>query len=142
MSQPNSEVRGITVTIAVSDLDSAVALYRDAFGLPEPRRDTSEADRVEVAMFEFGDSQLHLVAATDDESIIAKEIAEKGEGIHHFGLVVRSVDDAFAALTEKGVRTLGDAGRAGAFGNVVGFLHPKSMRGVLVELIQPPQQSG
>jgi methylmalonyl-CoA/ethylmalonyl-CoA epimerase len=142
MSQPNSGVTGITVTIAVSDLDAAVALYRDAFDLPEPRRDTSETDHVEVALFQFGDSQLHLVAATDDESLIAKEIAEKGEGLHHFGVVVRSVDDTFTALAEKGVRTLGDAGRPGAFGNTVGFVHPKSMRGALVELIQPPAESG
>ena len=134
-----TEIRGISVTIAVSDLDSAVELYRRAFGLPEPRRDVSEADRVEVALFAFGDSQLHLIAGTDPESMIAKEVADKGEGIHHFGFVVESVDDALASLAANEIRTLGDAGRAGAFGNVTGFVHPRSTRGVLVELIQPPQ---
>jgi methylmalonyl-CoA/ethylmalonyl-CoA epimerase len=133
-----SDIRGITVTIAVSDLDAAVELYRRAFGLPEPRRDTSEADQVEVALFELGDSQLHLVAGTDDESLIAKGIAEKGEGIHHIGFVVDSVDDSLASLTAKDIRTLGETGRTGAFGNLVGFVHPRATRGVLIELIQPP----
>lgn len=132
-----TEARGITVTIAVTDLDAAVELYRDAFGLAEPQRDVSEADGVAVAMFPFGDSQLHLIAGTSDESLIAKEVAEKGEGIHHAGFVVGSVDEALASLSAKGIRTLGDSGRPGAYGNTIGFVHPKATRGVLVELIQP-----
>lgn len=131
------DVRGITVTIAVSDLDAAVEQYRNAFGLPEPRRDISEADGVAVAMFEFGTSQLHLIAGTTEDSMIAQHVAEKGEGIHHAGFVVRSVDETLASLSDKGVRALGDAGRPGAYGNTVAFVHPKSTHGVLVELVQP-----
>lgn len=134
-----SDIRGISVTIAVSDLESAVELYRRAFGLAEPRRDTSEADRVEVAVFDFGHSQLHLIAGTDDESMIAKEVAEKGEGIHHFGFVVDSVDETLGSLAANDIRTLGDAGRPGAFGNSIGFVHPRATRGVLIELIEPPK---
>lgn len=135
-----SDIRGITVTITVSDLDSAVELYRRAFGLPEPRRDVSQADAVEVAMFEFGDSQLHLIAGTDDDSMIAKEVAEKGEGLHHIGFVIDDVDATLASLTANDIRTLGDKGRAGAFGNTIGFVHPRAARGVLVELIQPSNE--
>lgn len=131
-----SDIRGITVTIAVSDLDSAVELYRRAFDLPEPHRDVSKADHVEVAMFDFGGSQLHLIAGTDDDSMIAKEVAEKGEGIHHLGFVVGDVDSTLASLVANDIRTLGEKGRAGAFGNTVGFVHPRSTRGVLIELIQ------
>lgn len=131
------DIRGITVTIAVSDLDAAVELYRNAFGLPEPRRDVSEADGVAVATFDFGASQLHVIAGTSEDSMIAKEVAAKGEGIHHAGFVVRSADAALAALSEKGLRTLGDTGRAGAYGNRVGFVHPKSTHGVLIELVEP-----
>ncbi|HVW88057.1 MAG TPA: VOC family protein [Gaiellaceae bacterium] len=133
-----NDIHGITITIAVSDLDAAVDRYRSAFGLPEPRRDVSEADGVAVAMFEFGASQLHLIAGTSDDSMIAKEVAEKGEGIHHAGFVVGSVDDTLASLSAQGVRTLGDTGRPGAYGNTVAFVHPKSTHGVLVELVQPP----
>jgi methylmalonyl-CoA epimerase len=131
------DVRGITITIAVSDLDAAVEHYRDAFGLPEPRRDVSEADGVAVAMFEFGTSQLHLIAGTDADSMIATHVAEKGEGIHHAGVVVGSVDETITSLSEKGLRTLGEGGRPGAFGNTVAFVHPKSTHGVLLELIEP-----
>jgi methylmalonyl-CoA epimerase len=132
-----SDIQGISVTIAVSDLDAAVEQYQRAFGLPDPRRDVSETDRVAVAMFTFGGSQLHLIAGTDDESMIAKEVAEKGEGIHHFGFVVDSVDDLLTALAERDVRTLGERGRPGAFGNSIGFVHPRAAHGALVELIQP-----
>ena len=137
MADRSSEVRGVTVTIAVSDLDAAVDLYRRAFGLGEPRRDVSETDKVAVAMFPFGDSQLHLIAPTDDDSIVAKDIAQRGEGLHHFGLVVDSVDAALGQLKSQEIRTLGDAGRPGAFGNQIGFVHPKAMNGALVELIEP-----
>jgi methylmalonyl-CoA epimerase len=130
-------IQGISVTIAVSDLDTAVEDYRRAFGLPEPRRDVSQTDQVAVAMFTFGGSQLHLIAGTDAGSMIAKEVAEKGEGIHHFGFVVDSVEELLAQLAERDVRTLGDRGRPGAFGNTIGFVHPRAAHGALVELSQP-----
>ncbi len=136
-----SDLHGISVTIAVSDLDAAVEQYRRAFGLPEPRRDVSETDQVAVAMFTFGESQLHLIAGTDEGSMIAKEVEAKGEGIHHFGFVVDSVDELIEELAAKDIRTLGDRGRPGAFGNLIGFVHPRAAHGALVELIQPPQEA-
>ena len=132
-------VTGVSVAVAVENLSGAVARYREAFGLAEPSYAQSEADGVEVAVFALGGSQLQLVAATSEESVIAKDLAARGSGLHHFGFIVRSVDDTLSHLIAHGFRTLGETARPGAGGNLVGFVHPATTLGAIVELVEPPQ---
>jgi methylmalonyl-CoA/ethylmalonyl-CoA epimerase len=127
---------GLSVVMVVADLDPAVAHFRSAFGLAEPAYADSAVDKVRVAMFDLGGSQLHLVAPTADDSPMADHIAKRGEGFHHIGLFVDSVDDVLAGLRAAGLRTLGDTARPGAGGNLVGFVHPKSTYNTIVEVIQ------
>ena len=77
-------------------------------------------------MFDLGGSWLQLVAATSDESIIAKDLAARGPGLHHFGLVVESVDDALAHIAAQGLRTIDERGRPGAGDLVVGVRPSKN----------------
>jgi methylmalonyl-CoA epimerase len=135
---PAAAVDGIAVAFAVSDLDEAVRHFRSAFGLAEPTYARSDADKVMVAIFSFGASQLQLVCATGEESVIAQHIARHGEGIHHLGLVVSSVDIMLRQLRDQGIRTLGEEGRPGAGDLRVGFVHPKATYGTVVELIEVP----
>jgi methylmalonyl-CoA/ethylmalonyl-CoA epimerase len=132
-------VDGISVALAVSDLDEAVRHFRAAFGLAEPAYATSETDKVAVAIFNFGASQLQLVCATGEESLIAQHIARNGEGLHHFGFIVSDVDGMLGRLRDQGIRTLSEEGRPGAGDLRVGFVHPKAAYGTVVELIEIQQ---
>jgi methylmalonyl-CoA/ethylmalonyl-CoA epimerase len=51
------------------------------------------------------------------------------------------VDAELKAMEEKGVRLIDKEGREGAAGQI-GFLHPKSVNGVLVELVQVREGGG
>lgn len=124
------------VAILVKDLDAAVALYRDVYGLHLDEIEEVPTEKVRVAIFGHGLGRIELVCPTDPESPLAKRIAEKGEGLHHVCLSVPDIGQAMAALKARGAPLLDETPRPGAGGSKVAFVHPKGSRGVLVELKQ------
>ena len=67
--------------IAVTDLDAAAAFYRDVLGVPS--RGPEEADGARILHFEFGGTDVELLAPLTSDSPIAKFLAKRGPGIHH-----------------------------------------------------------
>ena len=124
------------VAILVSDLDAAVKLYRDVYGLELAEIEEVPTEKVRVAIFGHGAGRIELVCPTDPESSLAKRIKEKGEGLHHVCLAVPDIEKAMGALRARGAPLLDEAPRPGAGGSRVAFVHPKGSRGVLVELKQ------
>ncbi len=61
---------------------------------------------------------------------------KKGEGIHHMAYKVKDVDRSLGELQKKGVQLIDKKSRKVRENERVGFLHPKSTNGVLIELIQ------
>jgi methylmalonyl-CoA/ethylmalonyl-CoA epimerase len=124
------------VGIAVSDLQSALAFYRDALGLEvEPPEEVS-SQRVRAHFLPVGEARLELLEATAPDSPIAKFVEKRGAGLHHVALRVDDIRAALAALKARGVRLIDEEPRPGAHHSLVAFLHPSSTHGVLVELKQ------
>ena len=126
------------VAVAVADLDAAVALYRDVWGLEVEHRERVEDQGVEEAMVRIGDSYIQLLGATGPDTTVGKFLERRGEGLHH---IAYEVDDLVASLAElkaQGVPLIDEAPRKGGRGHMVAFVHPKGNRGLLVELIQKP----
>jgi len=95
------------------------------------------SQKVTEARFAIGGgTEINLVAPADPSSTIAGFIEKRGEGLHHVALEVDDVDAALGAMEAQGVRLIDRSGREGAAGQI-GFLHPKSVNGVLVELVEP-----
>ncbi len=124
------------VAVLVSDLDAAVKLYRDVYGLHLDEIEEIPAEKVRVAIFGHGLGRIELVCPTDPKSALAKRIQEKGEGLHHICLSVPDIEKAMATLAAHGAPLLDEKPRPGAGGSKVAFVHPKGSRGVLVELKQ------
>lgn len=122
------------VAILVSDLDAAVALYRDAYGLELSSVEEVPTEQVRVAIFGRGAGRIELVAPTGPDSPMAKALARRGEGLHHVCLEVQDLATSMAALRAAGAPLLDDIPRPGAGGANIAFVHPKGSRGVLVEL--------
>jgi methylmalonyl-CoA/ethylmalonyl-CoA epimerase len=123
--------------LAVSDLEAAIALYRDVFGLELERRWVAEADHMEAASFRVGDVHLELMQPLDEASPVGRFIARRGEGIHHVAYEVDDVAEALRAAEAAGMETIDRAPRSGGGGRtLVGFLHPRAAYGVLTELEQ------
>ena len=126
------------VAVAVADLDAAVALYRDVWGLEVEGRERVEDQGVEEAMVKIGDSYIQLLGATGPDTTVGKFLERRGEGLHHIAYEVDDLVGALAELRSQGVRLIDEAPRKGGRGHMVAFVHPKGNRGLLVELIQKP----
>ncbi len=124
------------MAIAVNDLDDALEFYNRVFGLKPEKVETVTEQRVKAAIIPIGEgSEIELIQPIDTESGVAKFLEKRGEGIHHVALEVDNIDEALKAVAAKGVEMIDKEPRLGLAGRVA-FLHPKSTRGILVELVQ------
>jgi LAO/AO transport system kinase len=92
-------------------------------------------ERVRVAMVPMGETRVELLEAMEEDSVIGRFLAKRGEGLHHVALKVDGVDARFEAMRAAGVRLASDSVRVGAGGHRYFFVHPASTGGVLVELV-------
>jgi methylmalonyl-CoA/ethylmalonyl-CoA epimerase len=125
------------IGVAVEDLDAAIAIHRDTYGMPLVHRETIEAQGVEAALLDVGDSHVELLSPLGEETPVGRFLARRGPGLHH---VAYRVDDVTAALDDlrtAGVRLVDEQPRTGIRGSRVAFLHPSASGGVLTELVQP-----
>ncbi len=127
------------VGIAVPDLDEAIAMYEEAFGMRCVHTEVNEEQGVREAMLEVGDSgsYVQLLAPLSPDSPIAKFLDRSGPGIQQMAYRVDSIDEVSDHLRAQGMRLLYDAPKNGTAGSRVNFVHPKSAGGVLVELVEP-----
>jgi methylmalonyl-CoA epimerase len=121
------------VGIAVADLDAAQTLYEQLFGAVAVGRDA--LPDTEAVMLELGDSRVELVAARGPDTPVAKFIAKRGPGMHHVAYEVDDVAAELGRLSAAGVELVDAAPRPGLFGHTVAFVHPRSVGGVLAELV-------
>ena len=135
------------VGVAVPDLDAAIALYRDTFGLVPVHEETNEEQGVREVMLAVGDPgaggpQVQLLAPLTPDSPIARFLDRRGPGVQQIAFRVTDVETTSQALRDKGLHLLYDEPRPGTAGSRVNFVHPKDAGGVLVELVEPPASTG
>lgn len=121
--------------VAVRSLDAALEFYEKQLGFAVGLRETVEQERVNVAMLPAGGSRIELLEPTGPDSVIAKFIERRGEGLHHVAVKVPDLNATVERLKSGGARLLNDP-RPGAGGHLYVFVHPSSTGGVLLELIQ------
>jgi methylmalonyl-CoA/ethylmalonyl-CoA epimerase len=128
------------IALAVADLEAAIAHYRDVWGLEVGHRERVEDQGVEEAMLPLGDTHLQLLGPTGPDTTVGKFIERRGEGLHHIAYEVDDLAASLAELKAKGVPLIDEEPRRGGRGHMVAFVHPKGNHGLLVELIQAPQE--
>ena len=127
------------IGIAVEDLDAAIALYRDTLGLDFRGVEDVPTEKVRVAVLMAGTTRIELLCATAADSPVAKFVQKRGAGVHHLAFGTDSTQRAIDALAAKGARLLDATPRPGAHGTKVAFVHPRSMQGVLTEIVEDPR---
>lgn len=124
------------IGIAVKDLESAVKTYETLLNTPCSKREVVESEKVETAFFQTGESKVELLGATSNDSVIAKYVERKGEGLHHVAFEVKDIHAELNRLRAEGFTVLNEKPKQGADNKLVAFVHPKDNNGVLVELCQ------
>ena len=124
------------VGIAVTDLAAARALYEQVLGLEVTQEEVLTEQGVHELLLRAGDAFVQLVAPLDPDTPVGRFLARRGEGLHHVGYAVPDVAAAVADLRTQGFEVIDPAPRIGSGGSTIAFVHPKSMQGVLVELVE------
>jgi methylmalonyl-CoA/ethylmalonyl-CoA epimerase len=126
------------VGIAVSDLDAALAGYRDRYGVEPLYREVVEAQGVEEAMIPVGGSFVQLLQPLGDDTPVGRFLEKRGEGLHHVAFMVASIETALEHMREQGARLIDENPRPGGRGARIAFVHPSDLGGTLIELVELP----
>ncbi len=117
------------VVLAVENQDEVVALFENFFDLEFKDSWTVPADNMAVRCAHIGNTMFHIVSSVAPDSVIAKFIRDRGEGIHHIALRVRDMDEMVSKLRQKGVRLVPEEPISlGPSGPSYIFVHPKSLQ--------------
>ena len=121
------------IGIAVNSLEESIPFYENLLGTKCYNVEEVKDQRVKTAFFLIGQTKIELLESTDPEGPIGKFLEKKGEGIHHMAFAVDNASDALAAAASQGITLIDKVSRKGAEGMNIGFLHPRSTHGVLIE---------
>lgn len=124
------------IGIAVVNLEEAISTYEKLLNSECYKQEIVEEQKVNTAFFRTGESKVELLGATSDDSVIAKYIEKKGEGMHHAAFEVDDIRAEIKRLKENGFTLLNEEPQKGADNKWVAFVHPKGNNGVLIELCQ------
>ena len=119
--------------IAVKSLDESIPYYESLLGTKCYLIEEVKDQRVKTAFFLVGQTKIELLESTDVEGPIGKFLEKKGEGIHHIAFAVQDAGEALKEAETKGITLIDKVARKGAENMNIGFLHPKSTKGVLIE---------
>ena len=124
------------IGIAVKDLQTAVPLFEKLLNTTCYKTETIDAEQVNTAFLQTGETKVELLESTANEGVISKFIDKKGEGIHHIAFEVADILSEMKRLESEGFVLLNNLPKKGADNKLVCFLHPKGTNGVLFELCQ------
>ena len=89
-------------------------------------------DPASVGIVDYG----HAGSTRQDQGAISRYIENRGPGLHHTGFKVRDINGLLARLDQRGLTLIDKVGRPGGRRSQIGFIHPASLGGWLVHLVQ------
>ncbi|MEY5051972.1 MAG: hypothetical protein RIS78_525 [Bacteroidota bacterium] len=122
--------------IAVRSLAESEPLYTRLLGTPPYRKETVESEGVNTLFYRVGPNKVELLESLRPDGTIARFLETKGEGLHHVAYAVDDIRSTMQRLQNQGFQLLSAEPKVGAERPWVGFVHPRSAGGLLVELCQ------
>ena len=125
------------IGVAVEDVESSLALYRDALQMEVAHREIVEEQGVEAVLLDVGENHIELLAPLSEDTPVGRFLAKNGPGLHHVAYQVSNIDATLASLKAAGLPLIDEQPRVGIRGSRVAFLHPRGTDGVLTEIVEP-----
>lgn len=120
------------IAIAVPSLAQAIALHESLSGRSATPIETLASQGVRVAFV----GEVELLEPLSDDTPVGRFLSRHGPGLHHLAYRTADLAADLARLVEAGYTPIDRAGRPGARGHLVAFLHPSTTGKVLIELVQ------
>ena len=124
------------IGIATKSIEEGLEVWRDVLGLKVDSTEEVTEQGVKVCMLAVGDTHVELLEPLSAETTVGKFLAKRGPGIHHIAIEVADIPASLAELQNTRARLIDESPRMGAGGCLVAFVHPASVNGVLLELVQ------
>jgi len=124
------------IGIAVKSTEEALKFYQDLLNLEKRGEEVLEDRGIKVTFLYLNDVRIELMEPVRNDSEISKFLEKRGEGIHHIAYQVLNINYFLNKSKELGYKTLSDEPEIGAGGDLVFFLHPKSVHGILTEFVE------
>jgi methylmalonyl-CoA/ethylmalonyl-CoA epimerase len=127
------------VAVVVRSIEAALPRYETLFGWrPEAPPFAFAVQRVRLCFLPTGPApaaRIELICPTDPESGVARFLESRGEGLHHICFGTTDLAAEVARLAAAGAELIDQVPRPGAEGQVA-FVHPRTLNGVLWELLE------
>jgi methylmalonyl-CoA/ethylmalonyl-CoA epimerase len=123
------------IGVAVTSLTDALDRYQ-ALGLEAESTEEVPSQGVRVAFLRAGGVRIELLESLRPDSVIARFIGRRGEGLHHLAFATPDIRGEMERLARSGFDLVDSEPRSGAQGRLVAFVHPRSAHGVLLELVE------
>ena len=124
------------IGIAVRNLEDSISLFEDLLKTVCYKKEMVISEEVTTAFFKTGETKIELLQDENEDGVINRFIARRGEGIHHIAFEVENIQDEILRLKDAGYIILNEDPKKGADNKLVCFLHPKSTNNILIELCQ------
>jgi len=143
------------IALVVRDLDAAVRRYWEMLGVgpwkvytygPPLVRDMTyrgkaQEYRMRLALAQMGPLVVELIQPLSDRNIYVEHLDRKGEGLHHLGIIVPSLDQGVAEAERQGFTVLQSGRGYGRFGDGgFAYFDTEASLGVILELIEVPRE--
>lgn len=130
-------IRGIDhVSIITRDTNKMVSLYANSFGFEVIETLTESTQGFLSTLIKKEDVIIELIEPLDPGGPFAKFLGNRESALHHFSLQVDSIEKEPEALKAKGIRLVSEKPNQPSETARTNFIHPNSMGGILIELIE------
>ena len=127
------------IAVVVRSIEASLPRYGELFGLAaESSPRIFEPQGVRLCFLRTGPdpaARIELVEPIDPTSGVARFLAARGEGLHHLCLATDDLPASLDDLAAREAELIDETPRVGAHGTVA-FIHPRSLNGVLWELLE------
>ena len=134
-SWPDFSIRLAHIGVIVRRVDVACSLFA-RLGLSESGRMAYPQENIRIAFIPVEGARIELMETLEPAGPLHRFLAGRGEGIHHLAFEVPDLEAALARVREAGGHLIDETPRQGSEGSRVAFIHPTSVHGVLIELVE------
>jgi len=133
-------IKGIDhLGIAVENIDEVLAVLREAFGADElTRKEYPQLQQISSIVSIRG-GNLELMEPTGADGPVGQFMKNSRGGLHHFSVLCDDLEALVSDLENKGFKIIGKMFEGP---DRVAFIHPKSAKGLLIELTDTGTQKG
>ncbi len=128
------------VGVAVQDIQVALELFQRVFGTPPAQVQELADQGVRATLIQVGQTRVELLEPLGEDTPVGRFIQRRGEGLHHLAFNVSDLPGKLKVMEQQGLQLVDREPRKGLSGNIA-FVHPRSLLGILTELVESTSES-